>query len=73
MVNQLNVKAAIGTVSINAVQENFTGAQLLTGLYQLDCVDVSAFTAAFDSALIPADFGTQKGNLIVSNKLLDFS
>ena len=44
-----------------------------TRLYQLDCVDVASFPAAFYGALIPADFGTLLGKLIVSNKLLDFS
>jgi hypothetical protein len=35
MLDQLNIKAGIGTVLINAVQQYLTGTQLLTGLYQL--------------------------------------
>ena len=58
MFDQLNIVAAIGTVLINAVQEDLAGTQLLTGLYQLDCVDVASFPATFDGALIPADLGT---------------
>ena len=59
MVDQFYIKAAISNVLINTVQEYFAGTQLLTGLYQLDCVDVTSFTAAFDGALIPADLGTE--------------
>ena len=55
MLDQFNIKTAIGAVLINAVEQNFTGTQLLTGLYQLDGVDVSSFTAAFYGALIPAE------------------
>ena len=73
MFDQLDVKATIGTVLINAVQQYLTGTQLLTGLYQLDCVDVASFPATFDGALIPADLGTLFEKLILSNKLLDFS
>jgi len=73
MHDKLDVKAAIGTVLINAVEKYFTGTQLLTRLYQLLGVDVASFTAAFDGALIPADLGTQNQKLIVSNKLLHFS
>jgi hypothetical protein len=43
----------------NAVQQDLSCTQLLTGLYQLDCVDVASFPAAFDGALIPAEPGTQ--------------
>jgi hypothetical protein len=35
VVDQLDVKAAVGTVLINAVQEDFPGTELLTGLGQL--------------------------------------
>ena len=73
MLDQLNIKAAVGTVLINAVQQYLSGTQLLTGLYQLDCVDVASFPTAFDGALIPADLGTQKRKFYVSNKLLGFS
>jgi hypothetical protein len=73
MLNQLYVKTAIGTVLINAVQQDLTGTQLLTRLYQLDCVDVSSFAAAFDGALIPAVPGTENGKFFLSNKLLRFS
>ena len=59
MFYKLNIKTAIGTVPINAVQKNLTGTQLLGGLYQLDCVDVASFAAALDGALIPAVPGTQ--------------
>jgi hypothetical protein len=59
MLDQLNIKAGIGTVLINAVQQYLTGTQLLTGLYQLDCVDVASFPAAFYGTLIPAVLGTQ--------------
>jgi hypothetical protein len=58
MFDQFNIKAAIGTVLINAVQQYLAGTQLLTRLYQLDCVDVASFSAALYGALIPADFGT---------------
>jgi hypothetical protein len=54
MLNQLDVKTAIGTVLINAVQQDLTGTQLLTRLYQLLGVDVASFAAAFDGALIPS-------------------
>ena len=56
MFDKLDVKAAIGAVLINAVQEDLSGAQLLTRLYQLDCVDVTSFPTAFYGALIPAVF-----------------
>ena len=35
VVDQLDIKAAVGTVLINAVKEYFPGTQLLTGLCQL--------------------------------------
>jgi hypothetical protein len=73
MFDQLNIKAAIGAIPINAVEKYLTSTQLLTGLYQLDCVDVSSFAAAFDGALIPAVPGTENGKFFLSNKLLRFS
>ena len=33
VVDQLDVKAAVGAVLINAVQQDLSGTQLLTGLY----------------------------------------
>ncbi|MFC1827421.1 hypothetical protein ACFLZQ_05800, partial [Thermodesulfobacteriota bacterium] len=36
-------------------------------------VNVTSFPTAFDGTLIPADLGTQKRKLVLSNKLLDFS
>ena len=35
VVDQLNIKTAIGTILINAVEENFPGTELLTGLCKL--------------------------------------
>ena len=53
MFNQLNVKTAIGTILINAVQEYRTVTEFLTRLYQLLGGDVASFTTALDGALIP--------------------
>jgi len=73
MFYKLDIKTAISTVPINAVQQYLSGTELLTGLYQLLGVDVASFPAAFDGALIPADFGTLFEKLFLSNKLLGFS
>jgi hypothetical protein len=64
VLNQFNIKTAVSTILINAVEKDLTGTKLLTRLYQPDCVDVSSFTAAFDGALIPADSGTENENFI---------
>jgi len=73
MVDKFDIKAAVGAVLINAVQENLASTKLFTGFGKLQCIDVSAFPTAFDGALIPADLGAQKLNSYVSNKLLVFS
>jgi hypothetical protein len=59
VIDQLDVKTGIGAVLINAVEENFPGTELFTGLSQLQGVHVTSFSAAFHGALIPAISGTQ--------------
>jgi hypothetical protein len=59
MLYEFNIKTGISSVLINSVQEYLSGSQLLTRLYQLDCVNVASFSTAFDGALIPAVIGTQ--------------
>jgi len=59
VVDQFNVKATVGAVLINSVQEDLPGAKLLTGLGQLQYVNITSFSTAFDGALIPRDSGTQ--------------
>ncbi len=73
MFHKFNIKTTIGNVLINKVQQDLSGTQLLTNLYQLLGVDASSLASALDGALIPAVFGMRKGKMIVSNKLPDFS
>ena len=54
VVDQLDVKAGVGAVLINAVRENLPGTELLTDLGQLQGVHVSAFPTTRHDALIPA-------------------
>jgi hypothetical protein len=54
VIDQLDIKAGIGAVFINAVQENLSGTELLAGLCQLQGINISAFSTAFHGALIPA-------------------
>ncbi len=58
VVDQFNIKAAIGTVLINAVEKNFPCTVLFTGLCKLQGINNSSFSTAFYGALIPTDFGT---------------
>jgi hypothetical protein len=44
----------VGTVTVNAVEKDFSCSQQFTGLGQLQGVDIPSFPAAFDGTLIPA-------------------
>jgi len=72
VVYDFDIKAAIGAVLINAVQKNFPGNRLLTGLCKLQGINAPAFSSAFDGAMIPKDLGTENEKLFFSNKLLGF-
>jgi hypothetical protein len=50
------IKAAVGPIPVNTVEEDFACTQQLTGLGQLQGVDITSIMAAFDGALIPAFF-----------------
>ena len=51
--HELEIKTHAGAVTINGVQQNFTGTELLTDLGQLDGIHVPAFPAPFDGTLKP--------------------
>jgi len=60
VVDQFDVKAGVGAVLINSVQQNLSSTKLFTGLCKLQSVHISTFSATFYGALIPADLGAQK-------------
>ena len=53
-IDQLQVKAGIGAVPVDAVKQNFAGPQFFAGLGQGHGIHGSAFPPPFDGALVPA-------------------
>ena len=48
------IKTAAGPIGVNTVEEDLTYFQQLTGLGQLQGVDIQSFPSILDGALIPA-------------------
>ena len=53
-VDQLQIKSQLGPVPVDTIQQDFSCTQLFADLSQGDRVQVPAFSATLDGALVPA-------------------
>lgn len=52
------IKAAVRSILVNAVEQDFARPQEFAGAGQLYGIDIATFPATPDGTLIPAIFGT---------------